>query len=142
MENRSKVSKTRIPVSVAAWKLLSPASTCWSRSGTSARFNLQLPVHYGISSGPTPQLKPVRRLRAGNWVKVLVPILYPLSWQHPSDAVKLGRATEWQELQPGMPVPVGQKMLIVDGEEVIPLLEVRDLQFPAVQDASTNAASS
>jgi hypothetical protein len=33
-------------------------------------------------------------------------------------------------------------MLIVDGEEVVPLLEVRDLQFPAVQDASSNASSS
>jgi type VI secretion system protein ImpE len=74
--------------------------------------------------------------------EVLVPILYPLSWQHPKDAVKLGRATEWQELQPGVPVPFGQKMLIVDGEEVVPLLEVRDLQFPTVQDASSNAASS
>ena len=74
--------------------------------------------------------------------EVLVPVLYPLSWQHPKDAVKLGRATEWQESQPGMPVPVGQKMLIVDGEEVVPLLEVRDLQFPPVQDASSNAASS
>jgi len=73
--------------------------------------------------------------------EVLVPVLYPLSWQHPNDAVKLGRATEWQELQPGMPAPVGQKMLVIDGEEVVPLLEVRDLQFSAARDAS-NAPSS
>jgi type VI secretion system protein ImpE len=75
--------------------------------------------------------------------EVLVPVLYPLSWQHANEAVKLGRATEWQELQPGMPVPLGQKMLVVDGEEVVPLLEVRDLQFSAVQqEASSNASSS
>ncbi len=36
--------------------------------------------------------------------------------------------TVWEETSGGGEIPVGQKMLLVDGEEV-PLLEVRKLEF-------------
>ncbi len=56
----------------------------------------------------------------------LFPALTPLAWQHPDEAVRLGRVTEWIELDSGEERPVGQKMLLVDGED-FPLLEVREL---------------
>jgi type VI secretion system protein ImpE len=60
--------------------------------------------------------------------EVLVPALTPLAGQHPDAAVRLGRTTEWQELEDGTPFPVGQKLLMVDGEE-FPILELRELDF-------------
>lgn len=59
--------------------------------------------------------------------EVLVPAVAPLSWQDPDGAVRLGRATEWRETESGV-FPVGQKLLLADGEE-IPFLEIRKLEF-------------
>jgi type VI secretion system protein ImpE len=61
--------------------------------------------------------------------EVMVPVLCPFSSTHSDDAVRLGRATVWEEAG-GAEVPFGQKMLLVDGEEV-PLLDVRELEFVA-----------
>ena len=58
--------------------------------------------------------------------EVLLPSLTPLAWQHPDENVRLGRVTVWEEVESGDEVPMGQKLLLVDGEE-FPLLEVRDL---------------
>ena len=60
--------------------------------------------------------------------EVLVPALCPLSYKNADESVRLGRATVWEETEEGDVVPLGQKMLIVDGEEY-PLLEVRKLEF-------------
>ncbi len=62
--------------------------------------------------------------------EVLLPVLAPLSWQHPEDAVRLGRVTEWEEDERGGH-PIGQKLLLVDDEEPIPFLELRTLEFGA-----------
>jgi type VI secretion system protein ImpE len=68
--------------------------------------------------------------------EVLIPALAPLSAQHEDREVRLGRVTEWEELPDGEQVPVGQKLLLVDGEE-FPLLEVRELEIhPAPTDAA------
>ena len=61
--------------------------------------------------------------------EVLLPVLAPFSWRHPDEAVRLGRVTIWEtsagnEYQ----VPFGQKMWLVDDEE-IPFLELRALEF-------------
>ena len=74
--------------------------------------------------------------------EVLLPILYPLTWQHPADVVKLGRETRWEQVESVGAVPFGQRLLLLDGEEVVPLLEVRDLQFAADGREASNAASS
>jgi type VI secretion system protein ImpE len=66
--------------------------------------------------------------------EVMIPVLYPRSHAHPSDAVRLGRETHWQDVEGGEPIPVGQKLFLVDGEE-FPLLEVRKLEF-AVQEST------
>jgi len=61
--------------------------------------------------------------------EVLLPVLAPFSWQHSDDAVRLGRATVWEQ-RDGYDdqVPFGQKMWLVDEEE-IPFLELRSLEF-------------
>ena len=60
--------------------------------------------------------------------EVLIPAIYPFSWKDPNEEVWLGRVTEWSADDEGREYPSGQKMLLVDGEEV-PFLEVRSLQF-------------
>ena len=58
--------------------------------------------------------------------EVLVPALAPLTWRHPDGQVRLGRVTEFEALDDGAEAPVGQKLLLVDGEE-LPCLELREL---------------
>jgi type VI secretion system protein ImpE len=65
--------------------------------------------------------------------EVLLPVLSPLSWKHSDDAVRLGRATEWQD-HAGLSVPVGQKLFLVDDEE-LPILEIRHIEFSAAHAA-------
>lgn len=70
--------------------------------------------------------------------EVLIPAIYPLSWQNADDQVKLGRSTEWQDSEEGG-IPVGQRMLVLDGEEAIPFLEVRELLIDATTEATAEA---
>jgi type VI secretion system protein ImpE len=65
--------------------------------------------------------------------EVLLPVLAPFSWKHPDDNVKLGRATEWADLD-GLSVPSGQRMFSVDGED-IPLLDIRKIEFTPAEGA-------
>jgi type VI secretion system protein ImpE len=90
------------------------------------------------------ELPPPKRLRDLMWApaivrtskgfegmelgEVLLPVIAPLSWKHPDEAVRLGRATEWEDLEGDGQAPVGQKMLLIDGEE-IPFLDVRQLDI-------------
>jgi type VI secretion system protein ImpE len=61
--------------------------------------------------------------------EVMLPVLSPFSWKHPDDAVRLGRATVWEENDAfDDQIPVGQKMWLADDEE-IPFLELRSLEF-------------
>jgi type VI secretion system protein ImpE len=86
-------------------------------------------------------MEPPKRLRDLYWAPVqiettaaldgyageaLLPVMTPLAWQDPDDAIRLGRQTDWIELESGEEAPVGQKLLLVDDEE-FPLLEVREL---------------
>ena len=59
--------------------------------------------------------------------EVLMPVLAPFSWQRPDDNVRLGRSTEFDEVD-GLSVPFGQRVFLADGEEV-PILEIRKLEF-------------
>lgn len=61
--------------------------------------------------------------------EVLLPVLCPFSWKHPDEAVRLGRATMWEESESyDDQIPFGQKMWLADDEE-IPFLELRSLEF-------------
>jgi type VI secretion system protein ImpE len=91
------------------------------------------------------RMEPPKRLRDLLWIpaavrakasfkgaelgEVLLPALSPLSWQHSDEAVRLGRATVWEQ-RDGLDeeIPIGQKMWLVDNEE-IPFLELRSLEF-------------
>ncbi len=73
------------------------------------------------------------RFRGEELGEVLLPAIAPLSWRHPDGNVRLGRVTEWQELEGGTIVPVGQKVLLVD-DEPFPLLELRELEIASVAE--------
>jgi type VI secretion system protein ImpE len=61
--------------------------------------------------------------------QVLIPVISPLSCRNANGNVALGRATEWLESEAdGESVPVGLKMLSVDGED-FSFLEIRKLEF-------------
>jgi type VI secretion system protein ImpE len=68
--------------------------------------------------------------------EVLLPVLSPFSWKHADDNVRLGRMTVWETSAEGaFGHPFGQKMLLVDGEE-IPLLELRTLEISRSEDGA------
>lgn len=69
----------------------------------------------------------------------LMPVLSPFSFRHPDDKVKLGRMTVW-ETENGEAIPYGQKLFLVDGEEV-PLLEIRQVIFESPAEEADPAAS-
>lgn len=75
------------------------------------------------------------RFRDFEFGEILIPVLYPLTFQTDDDEVRLGHATDWQDLPDGSAVPVGSRLLLVDGEPV-PILEVRQLEItpPDTQD--------
>ncbi|HTS28422.1 MAG TPA: type VI secretion system accessory protein TagJ [Bryobacteraceae bacterium] len=66
--------------------------------------------------------------------EVLVPVLSPFSFRHADDAVRLGRASVWEE-KDGEQIPFGQKSLLVDGED-IPILELRHLEIASREEES------
>ncbi len=68
--------------------------------------------------------------------EALVPAIAPLTWQESEGELRLGRVTEWREAADGTEVPVGQKLLLVDGEE-FPILELRELEIASGSDAAT-----
>jgi type VI secretion system protein ImpE len=71
--------------------------------------------------------------------EVLLPVLAPFSAKRADDAVRLGRATEWDE-QDDLSVPFGQKVFLFDGEEV-PLLDIRKIEFtPAAEVTSAEGS--
>ena len=100
------------------------------------------------------RIDPPRRLRDLLWLpakvltgpafkgtalgEILIPVLSPLSWRNPDEEVRLGRVTVWDEGEDGEEIPFGQKMLLVDGEE-IPLLEVRSLTVNATPAEAAEA---
>jgi type VI secretion system protein ImpE len=67
--------------------------------------------------------------------EVLLPVLAPFSYRHPNENVKLGRATEWPEVD-GTAVPAGQRAFSVDGEDV-PILEIRSIEFAPAAETVT-----
>jgi type VI secretion system protein ImpE len=98
------------------------------------------------------EISPPRRLRDLLWIpavirttpafqnrelgETLLPALTPFAAKHSSDTVRLGRETVWEEDESGQLCPVGQKILLVDGEEM-PILDVRTLEFAAAARAAS-----
>jgi type VI secretion system protein ImpE len=76
------------------------------------------------------RVKAGARMRDFEFGEVLIPAVAPLSWQHADWQVRLGREIDWQTLPDGEELPLGPKMLLIDGE-LIPILEVRELVITA-----------
>lgn len=72
--------------------------------------------------------------------EVLIPAISPLSFEDADDNVKLGRVSDWRE-KDGEAVPVGQKMFLVDGED-IPILDLRKIEFRAAAAEASSAGQS
>lgn len=70
-------------------------------------------------------------LRDQEFGEILLPALTPGAWRHSDDAIRLGRAADWEELPDGEFVPVGQKVLRVD-DRLVPLLDVRELAIDSL----------
>ncbi len=83
-------------------------------------------------------LKATKDFRLQDLGQVLLPVLAPLSYRHPDDAVKLGRSTVWIEDERYGAVPAGQKLFVAD-ESDYPLLEVRELAFGHAEDGDKAA---
>jgi type VI secretion system protein ImpE len=73
-----------------------------------------------IATGPS-----VKDMELG---QVLLPALSPAAWRQSDAELRLGRATDWEELPSGEFAPVGQKMLLIDDQHVR-LADVRELTF-------------
>jgi type VI secretion system protein ImpE len=67
--------------------------------------------------------------------EVLLPVLTPFASRHTDSNVRLGRATLWEETEEGETIPVGQKMLFADDDE-LPILEIRTIQIATAKAAS------
>jgi len=72
--------------------------------------------------------------------EVLLPMISPFSWKQESDEVKLGRATEWSGEGDNL-VPFGQKLLLIDDEEAVPFLEIREIVFAERSREDSEAAT-
>ena len=72
--------------------------------------------------------------------EVLLPVISPLSWKHSDDAVRLGRATVWEEDPQHGDIPLGQKLLL-RGEEEEPFLDLRNLTFHHQREKAESATS-
>jgi type VI secretion system protein ImpE len=58
----------------------------------------------------------------------VLPVLYPGSWEHENELVRLGRMTDWGDLGAGYKRGFGQHLFLV-GEEAKGLLELGEVQF-------------
>jgi len=72
--------------------------------------------------------------------EVLLPVLAPFSFQQEDDALKLGRVTDWREIESGEVVPFGQKTFLIDDEEA-PILELRHLEIQPASSVDQHASS-
>jgi type VI secretion system protein ImpE len=71
---------------------------------------------------------PVEGFAGAELGEVILPAIAAGSIHHADANVRLGRVTEWIEIGENDAAPLGQKLLIVDGEQ-IPLLEIREIEF-------------
>lgn len=86
------------------------------------------------------EIKTTSAFRLQDLGEVLLPVLAPLSFQNADDAVRLGRATVWKANIDGTELPAGQRMLLIDGQEV-PLLEVRTVRWNQTAKGASDASA-
>ena len=72
--------------------------------------------------------------------EVLIPAICPLSSQHSSEHVRLGRESVWEADEEFGEIPFGPKLMVVDGVEV-PLLELRSVEWSATAEEAEDATA-
>jgi type VI secretion system protein ImpE len=72
--------------------------------------------------------------------EVLIPAIYPFSWKDADESVWLGRMTSWTVDDAGTEYPSGQRIWLMDGEE-IPFLEVNSLKFNIEQSETQSVVN-
>jgi type VI secretion system protein ImpE len=96
------------------------------------RLEIEPPVHLRDLLWARARIQASPAFRIQDLGEVLLPVLAPLSYQSKDDAVRLGRVSTWEPDANGVEQPLGQKLLLVDGQE-LPLLEFRSIVFDPVQ---------
>jgi type VI secretion system protein ImpE len=100
-----------------------------------ASINVDQPKHLRDVIWPTAMVQTGPTFKGTDLGQVIVPAIYPFSWKDSDESVWLGRSTVWGADNEGHEYPVGQKVFLVDGEEV-PLLEVRSIEFEPAAEAA------
>ena len=60
--------------------------------------------------------------------EVFIPSLYVRSSEHPNDQVKLGRMTDWTQVNESLHLPSGLRLFMVDGNDEV-MFEARSVEF-------------
>jgi len=88
----------------------------------------------------TAQVEASPAFRLQELGEVLLPAICPLSCEHPSELVRLGRESVWQPDATYGEIPFGPKMMLIDGKE-IPLLELREIEWTPASEGADDASA-
>ena len=106
----------------------------WLPFADLASLRVNAPVHLRDVRWPTARVATGPSVRDLDLGEVILPALTPGAWRQQDPDLRLGRATDWEELPDGDFAPVGQKVLRVYGPDfgggegtLVPLLDVREL---------------
>ncbi len=67
-------------------------------------------------------------LKEGAHGEVFLPVLYPNSHEHSDEQVRLGRTTDWKQVEEGLVLGVGARVVLI-GEEGVRVPDWRELRF-------------
>ena len=72
--------------------------------------------------------------------QVFLPAICPLSSEHRSELVRLGRESAWEADENYGELPFGPKLMLIDGEE-IPLLDLREIEWTPASEGADDASA-
>ena len=73
----------------------------------------------------------------GLCINCYLPVLYPNSYSHENDQIKLGKMTDWEKIGRGLYKAYGQQIFNI-GTDEIPILEIRNLTFDFQDQGNSN----
>ncbi|MBM3791008.1 MAG: virulence protein SciE type, partial [Acidobacteria bacterium] len=73
--------------------------------------------------------------KGGDLGDVFLPVLYPGSYRHGSEEVRLGRRTDWIDVGSGLTRGAGQRLFLIDGKE-LGMLEITAIEFAERQSSN------
>jgi type VI secretion system protein ImpE len=103
-----------------------------------ASIAVEAPKHLRDLMWPSAMVQTGPSFKGTELGQVIIPAIYPFSWKDPDESVWLGRATVWGADEEGREYPSGQKIFLVDGEEV-PLLDIRTIEFTSTETTDAPA---